>query len=361
MNLLQTQGVPLNVLPTFPPKAIAPLSVSVPITVTTTTIAVFGINKTTGRIYAVSNANGHYNTSDDGGTTWVDKTFSASVFTPNMVGTEFDATFMYFYSSDGKIYRAAIDVFNAWTTITVPGLPAGTTGRPGSLIALGSGVLLYGNYNANPSDGAIIYRSTDSGATWTQVLNVTTARHVHAIRKSPNTGFIWASVGDAGFTGIGLYKSINNGVTWIYMSSNLYGIDMVFTAATASRPNMVVLEGDGSSKPQLLAFPEYGNPGDLTQPLIWFTGAPADAACTRGTARGIGLTPNGDIIYFTTTESGAVGVHSGLYIVSAPWLIDNTLLKDTTGAEAISYLTTVIFNAKVLNYLWTFPLPTYVS
>ena len=197
---------------------------------------------------------------------------------------EFDALYMYGYSSRGKIWRAPKGSFNAWTEITVPTAGPLTTGRPGSLCALGGGVLLYGNYTSGPGDGAHIWRSTDWGATWTEVLDNPGGKHVHAIRFNSATGVVWASLGDEGFQGAGLWKSVDSGATWTLMSSNEYGIDMVFVPPREGRPALVVLEGDGLDRPHLLAFPQKGRPGDETYPLVWFTGTPTDPASTRGTA-----------------------------------------------------------------------------
>lgn len=347
------------------PYRAAALSVSTPIVVNTTIASVVwsGINQATGKLYGVKVSNGHFATSVDGGTTVVDQTYSPSVFTPNVIAFEFDSTYMYAYTSDGKIFRAPLDTFNSWTNVSAP-TPAATTGRPGSLCAVGSGVLLYGNYNADavtpPGNvGAHVYRSTNAGASWTEVLTIAGGRHVHAIRVSSVTGYAWVTVGDAGYVGRGLYKSMDNGATWTYMSSNIYGIDMVFAPGSGHRPGLVVLEGDGSNQPHLMAFPENGLPGDNTYPLVPFSGAPGDVGTNRGTVRGIGLTPNGDVVYFTTTEGGGVGTHAGIYIAQAPDFANTFLLKDTTGAEPVFYAHTVFANGLALNYAWNFTIPIF--
>jgi len=343
------------------PKVDAPLLIATPVTITKTgTNASASQNSATGKFYGSSTANGHYMTSMDL-VTWADQTYSPSTYTPSLMGLEFDLAYMYAYSTLGRIWRAPLDVFNDWTEITVPGKGPLTTGRPGSLCALGSGVLIYGNYTSGGGDGAHLWRSTDAGATWTEVLTLAAAKHVHAVRLNPATGVIWATVGDAGWPGLGLYKSINAGLTWTLMSSNDYGIDIVFVPATARRGALVAMEGDGINRPLLMAYPQDGAPGDKSYPLAWFTGAPGDAASTRGTTRGIRLTANGDIIFWTTTEGGTVGTKAGLYIAQGPDFTRVILLADTTGAEPAAYMRTHAAGAISQNYLWTFPTPTFGS
>ena len=340
----------------------APTSSTVSVTVANTinkagTASIAGYDPATGKFYGISIANGHFITSTDL-VTWTDRTYSPVTYTANDAGAqEFDETYMYATQpTTGRLWRAPKDVFNNWTEISVPDRGPLTNTRPGSLSALGGGVLLFGNYTSGPGDGAHIWRSTDAGATWSHVLDIPAGKHVHAIREAPN-GVVWASIGDAGFTGTGLWKSTDNGVTWTQMSTNDYGIDMVFTPETASMPALVVLEGDGYFRPHLLAFPQDGQPGDETIPLVWYSGAPSDG----GTARGIGITPNNDIIYWITTQSGAVGTKAGLYVVPAPYYQNPILLADNTGAEPPGYSRTYISGTTSQLYTWTFTTPTFAT
>lgn len=341
------------------PASSAPLMVSTPVSVTTgLTVSALAYNPTTGVYYGSSAANGHYMTSTDA-VTWTDRTFSPSTYTPGLIGMQFDATNMYGYSSTGRIWVAPLDVFNGWTEISVAGRGPLTTGRPGSLLALGAGVLLYGNYTSAVDQGAFVWRSTNAGTSWTPVISIPTGKHIHCIRKSPNTGIIWCTIGDAGFTGRGLWKSADQGVTWTLMASNDYGIDMVFIPATGGRPPMVVMEGDGINRPHLMGFYETAAAGAKMFPLVWFTGAPTDPNSTRGTVRGMCLTPNGDIAYFTTTEAGAVGTKAGLYVAQGPDFTRAILLKDMTGIEPVSYLRSYPQGAAIYNAQTSFPLPTF--
>ena len=340
----------------------APLTSAIPVTAETVTVSVTGYNPATATYYGTSSANGHYMTSTDLNT-WTDRTYSPSVYTPNRIGMEFDATYMYAYSSTAKVWRAPLDVFNSWTEITPPGLGALTTGRTGVLCALGGGVLLYGNYTSGAGDGAHVWRSADAGATWTEVLTVAhpDGKHVHAIRLSPTTGYVWASVGDAGYSGLGLYRSTDAGLTWEHVSSNDYGIDMVFLPAAGQWPDLVVLEGDGLNRPHVMAFPEDGAVGDDTFPLVWgWDGPTTDPLSWRGTTRGIAVIPGNHLLWYTTTESGAVGVRAGVWVAQAPDYRRVLLLKETTGAEPY-YGATFSTATYVQNLRRRYPTPTFGS
>jgi hypothetical protein len=346
--------------PGFAPQIDAPLLSTVPVTIAAQTVSVIGYNPSSGLFYGTNSSNGHYATSTDL-VTWTDRTYSPSTYTPSTVGWEFDTTYMYAYSSLGRIWRAPLNTFNSWTEITVAAKGPLTTGRPGSLAALGSGVLVYGNYTSGSGDGAHIWRSTNAGASWTEVLGISGGKHVHAIRLNSTTGNVWASLGDAGFDGIGLWKSADNGATWTHMSDNEYGIDMAFIPAGGQFPAMVVLEGDGANRPHLVAFPEDGAPGDVTFPLVWFTGAPSDPYSTRATVRGIGVTPGGHIVYHTTTEGGGVGTRAGIYISQAPDFTRALLLYDTTDAEPVGYGRTYSTATWAQNLTRRFATPTFGS
>lgn len=338
----------------------APITTAVPITAETVTVSVIGYNPATATYYGTSSSNGHYMTSTDLNT-WTDRTYSPSVYTPSAIGWEFDATYMYAYSSAAKAWRAPLGTFNSWTEITPPDLPAGTTGRPGVLCALGSGVLLYGNYNGATDEGAHVWRSTDAGATWTMVLDLDDAKHVHAVRYNAATGNVWASIGDATFDGIGLWKSTDQGATWTHMSSNDYGIDMVFLPAAGPWPDLVVLEGDGLNRPHIMAFPEHGLPGADTIPLVWgWSGPTTDTLSWRGTTRGIAILPGNHLLWYTTTESTAVGVRAGVWVAQAPDYQRVILLRETTGAEP-SYGRTFSTATYTQNLQRRYPTPTFGS
>lgn len=339
--------------------AAAPVLTSLPVVAETVVYSVSGYDSATGTYYGHSTANGHFITSTDLNT-WTDHTYSPSVYTPpGLVGWVFDEAYMYGYTITGKSYRAVKGAFNAWTEITVPNLGPLTTGRVGVLCALGAGVLLYGNYTSTGGDGAHVWRSSDAGTTWTEVMTLAAAKHIHAIRKSPTTGWVWCSVGDANFAGIGLYRSTDGGASWVQMSGNVeYGIDMVFLPAAGRLPDLVVLEGDGLNRPHLVAFPEHGTPGDDTFPLTWGWNGPAtDPLAWRGTTRGLCVLPNKDLIYYTTPEAGATGTRAGLWLAQAPDYQRVILLRDTTAGEP-NYGATFANATYVQNLQRRYPTPT---
>lgn len=341
------------------PQVDAPLLVALPLTKTVAPVVALGYNSHTGLFVGTLTANGHYATSPDLAT-WTDRTYSPSTYTPTVYGYHFDADYQYAVTQLGKVFRSAHGVYNAWTDVSVATRPAGTLSLQGAnFAALGSGRLLFGNYSDSTTEGAHVWLSTDAGATWTEVLNSSTAKHVHAIKRSPTTGYVWATVGDAGFVGSGIWRSTDAGTTWEHVSSNDYGIDMEFV--TSAYGDLVVMEGDGLNRPLLMGLREDATAGSKTFPLAWFTGPPSDAASTRGTTRGIAKTAAGHIVFSTTTESGAVGTHSGLYVAQAPDYTRLVLLADTTGAEPVAYLRTFISGSVMQNYLWQYTVPTFGS
>lgn len=293
---------------------------------------VVGLNA--GKLYAKHLTTGHWQTSTDQGDTWTDQVFSLSS-NPGIsdpVQMIFAGANMYVWGNDSKLYRNTIDTFSGWTDVTGP-WPANTTGRP-EIAAHNGTVLLYGNYNGAAPFGAEIWRSVDDGDTWAQVLDVTTTKHVHAIVFDPSDATsVWASLGDfgSGFSGHGLYHSADSGATWAATSvDGLYGINMVIPAAVNNVPRRVILEGDGQARPHLMQFyvASQAATGVLTDGLLYPDTNDLAGRDWSGTARGIIHTSEGNIVYMTTNEQGAVGTRNGVWIARGPWFTTPTLLED---------------------------------
>lgn len=332
-----------------------------------TTVAWTGIDPATLKMYGVVIANGHFATSTDAGSTFVDQSFSPVTYFGAGSVTEFvfSTSYMYVIHSSGTLWRAPKDTFNNWTNISVPQRPAATIGRTGTLSISGDGaVLLACNYNSSPPtpEGAYAYRSTDNGATWTTVLSLPNAKHSHAIRIDPyHPTHVYYSVGDGGFPDIGLYRSKDLGITWALVSAaggNRYGIDMVFPPPVVGAPEMVVLEGDGFHEPLLLLYRKDSN---VIEPAIWFQFPPGDPNSTVATSRGIALTTHGDVVFMTTTEAGAVGSKAGIYVAAGPWFNHAVLLQDVTGSEPVGFLRSIVTGGYVINRLIKFNEPQFAK
>lgn len=284
---------------------------------------------------------------------------------------------MYHTTSDGRIFRSPKDDFTGWTDISAP-VPATTTGRAGIFVAYDDGILLYTNYDPSiaPYSGSFLWRSTDNGDTWVEVMALPDpqSRHGHAVRADPwHPGDVYWMVGDDPGLGTtwqdaGLYKSSDYGATWapIYtvadrqaagLNIGRIGIDMVFPKPVAGLPEMVIFEGDVTGIGPLLFVHYKGT--DTIDPLVWPTGVQGDPESTFATVRGIALTPDQDCVFFTTTENGAAGSRSGIYVAKGPLYQDAVLLEDTTGAEPPGYIQTVCSPTEVHQRAVRFNIPKF--
>lgn len=294
------------------------------------------VGQRNGRLYGVNASNGHWETSDNDGTTWTDTGVSPSAGNPaaNVVQLVNHNSYVFALAAD-KIYRNAPDTWVDWTDVSVPSLPATTAARV-DVLASNDTYLYYGNYGTADPGEAHVYRSPDNGANWTAVLDVPTARHVHAIAVDPNSPtHIFVTMGDSGNAGYGLYYSADSGDTWTRISSNRYGINMAFAPAVGLTPARLLMEGDGSAQPHIMGYwlGDVGTP-TVTHGVTW------PPATWAGTARGMLLTSEGNLFYISTSESGAVGTKDGVWMARAPLFTSPTLCEDitaTTWAYGKSY------------------------
>lgn len=351
----------IQVMPDDP----TPLSATRPYSRTDINVSVLGLSAS--RLYGISTVNGHWVYSDDG-TAWTDTGESPAVNPGNafIIQLVNHSTFLIAVTSDGKLYRVTKDTWTGWTDISVPGLPAGTTGRIDVLASNGTN-LYYGNYNASTPGGAKIYRSVDNGANWTNVLDAPTARHVHAIYVDPNSAAkAFATLGDSGQAGNGLYYSGDSGATWARISSNRYGIDLFIPTAVSGVPVRLLIEGDGAAQPHIMsAYYNLASVGTalLTDALIWPDTAPSSGASWAGTARGLAVTTDNNLVYVSTAESGAVGTRDGWWIARGPWYDTPILLEELTGAVPAAYQKTYIYGSAgvAFNYRYKFVLPKFAG
>lgn len=334
-----------------------PLSLSVPFERTPTNNAILGVSST--KAYGRNIVNGRYTTSTDG-VNWTDELQSVVTFTPNILEIVVDETnsLMYAVPSDAKLYRATLDDFASWVEIQPPTLPANTTGRSGCLKTNGT-YLFYGNYNQNNVDRAQIYRSADNGDTWTVVANLTNGRHVHAVYVDPtNSARIFAVIGDANDADKGLWVSLNSGDTWTHLSSNFYGINLVYQPTTGGVPARIVMEGDGNIDAHILHYPysmiETPSPTFATN--MWYTSE--EPGNWKGTIRAMCLTSNGDLFYVSTSENLGIpqSEKDAIWLAKGSDFSRRIMLEDIT-EDKFAYYHTKEFNGYLLYNRYRTPLP----
>jgi photosystem II stability/assembly factor-like uncharacterized protein len=153
----------------------------------------------------IYNAGGVYKTTDDGTTLsrlgTVTHNDSVSVdFTDPQRQTLLAGT----HEQSGHLYRST-DGGNTWTDIG-PKLPAGT-GFSSQALVIDSQIHLVGTYSySNSGTGLGVFRTTDGGQTWTNVLSSPVQGHPLVM----SDGTIYFSVGNNG----GLVRSVDKGQTW---------------------------------------------------------------------------------------------------------------------------------------------------
>ena len=320
--LLAFVAGPWTVATVAPPDSLTPCSYS------RTGLGVTVMGQKGSRLYAVNGSTGHYVYSNDNGNTWTDTRVSPVVVTPKARQLVFHGASQFAATEDGKIFRTAGDTWNNWQEVSVPIRPPGTTYRADDLTSNGT-YLYYGNYNDTTNEGGHVYRSADQGASWTEVLSVPNARHVHAVRADPtDSAHIFVNMGDDHYAGLGLWYSSASGDpgTFVHLSSNCYGIDFAFPSGSS----LILMEGDGKNAPYILGYDRANlDTPSSTQPLIW----PPDASW-KGTARSIFVTSEGNLFWISTGENGRAGTRDGVWMARGPTLSASStlvLLEEITG------------------------------
>lgn len=337
--------------------------------VTTMPVICIGQDTDTTTLWGINQATTKYATSVDNGANWVDG--PSRTANPTMTS---GAGVMDFLSAGpyavlvndkGQLFRCAkTAMFSAWSPDIAPtdaragaglGIPANTTGRVHTFAtndittgAEGQSVWLYGNYNAAalPGPGAGIWRSLNYGSTWTRVLWVSTARHLHAIAFDPqNPNVVYATIGDSvePAVGGGLYRSTDAGATWTKVSADRYGISIAFVPAVGQLPARVMQEGDGVAQAHVFSYDQDRNPDNVIDPAVWFEGD------WQGSARAICYTPQGNLIYATLSEGGATGTRDGLWIARGPYFDSARVLVEYTGGTIPSWRRSIISGNYFIN------------
>ncbi|QOT74842.1 hypothetical protein [Cupriavidus basilensis] len=326
--------------------------------------------------------------SNDQGNTWINTGVSSSQALGNagsVIQMVFQCNMQFIITNNGKIYRNQLNAWSNWADVSVPNVPANTTGRPDSLASNGL-YLYYGNYNGdtnNPGVGAHVYSSPNCGTSWSEVL-ATNGRHVHAIGADPsNISSIWVSIGDGGYADAGLWHSSSSGSggSFVRVSGNRYGIDLAFPPQVNGLPGWVLLEGDGSNPsglfapPVVMAFDKAnlsGSPGILnstTEGLIWPNSrktSPTIPGCTQasywgGSGAGISVTSEGNLFWINSNE-GDPCIRTGVWLAQGPDFTSWALLEELTGQiTGWEYYKTFEIGPYLFNNIYRIKKPRFVG
>ena len=294
-------------------------------------------------LYGLRDSDLHYVLSNDLGNNWSDTGSSSLAAAGAFQQCFFLHGFKFLLTSEGKLFRSAPDDWLNWTEISPPARPPGTTGRP-DVFAGNSSYLFYGNYNDTVNEGAHVFRSADDGVTWIEVLNVATARHVHAIAIDPlHPDRVFVNLGDKGgtppeFPGYGLWYSPNgNPGSFVHLSDDNDGIDLLFHRP-ANLPARILMEGDGPLGAMILDFLDADSPqpGPSMALITGPENPPDGKGSLQGTGRCIAVTSEGDLFWITKAEGAADRHRAGIWMSKGPSFDRIVLLEETSTAFTIS-------------------------
>jgi len=186
--------------------------------------------------------------------------------------TDLGATWQIVFGEEGtySIGAVAVDPNNPLTVWVGPGEPSNSI-------------------DSYEADG--VYKSTDGGATWTDVLSLPTARIGKIVVDPLNSQRVYVAVQGARFAGNGpyrgLYRTENGGTDWtqvLYVDDATGCIDVALHPSTGTVLAATWPFGSGATS-AVYRSTSYGDPGTFTEITNGMTGLPASGELGR-----IGLT-----------------------------------------------------------------------
>jgi hypothetical protein len=290
------------------------------------------------RIWGIGAAHGQVGLSDDYGDTFVAKTSNPSPY--GIQGIYFSQTYAWLLtggsgSIQGELWRSGLPDSNgnglSWVKVT-------------DLAALGGGVnstfrnscfavcepylylLEYGNVQV--TGGPSLYESSDFGATWTKRKTWTNARHGHAVKVL--AGVPWVSLGDIGasWSDVGIWCATSALATsWsrrtIFGDSssgnyldviNFFPMNVGDDSSDPTAYPMLMCESDGRQGHGPIVFPSQSPTASMA--LFPTCKLPLP---TVGTMRQLTLTSEGNLMWVSTGEGGAVGPVDSVWISAPPF------------------------------------------
>lgn len=327
-----------------------------------------------GRLWCVGSAFGQIGHTDNNGTSWTART--ANPGSPMGVqGMYFAGSYVYLLlggsAQQGQLWRspkpAAAGTGLSWTKVfDLNGLANGPGGSAASggdnsnfrnscFAVSGSNAYLVEYSTTTITGGPSLYYSsnidtaTASNVVWTKPKTWSNGKHAHAVKIFG--GVPWVTIGDATFTDLGLWTATSSSAaTWnrrsgygeINNGTYEYGINM--QSWTVGGIGMVLMEYDGYGPSGPLVFPSQ----DPTKTL------PVRPLCElpfpyMGSMRGLVITSEGNLMWATTSESGAIGTLGSIWVLGAPFTTP-VLLESFT--DTSSPLGTIGDPVESGDYVW---------
>lgn len=220
------------------------------------TCAVEGIDLTDSRLIGVDTQNGWLRQSTDWSATWsTNKTYPTNVAWYDFGPVVRFGAYLYALGLDSVsnrvgIYRALPQSGNTVFSWSAPLMLMAVGTQRYSFALTADSSYVYASEYGNPTGGPSVYRSSD-GSSWTTILTIAAALHIHAIAVDPyNAGHIWLACGD-GVAGPIRY-STNSGSTFTNVPSRTgyvpqvvqlsFSADWVFAAGDATACTAFVID-----------------------------------------------------------------------------------------------------------------------
>lgn len=250
--------------------------------------------------------------STDGGDTWTQETITSRSSPFGLaVSSDGDRIFASGYTSTSNRNLLSVNAGSSWTTPTVNAPPAGQLSElhfKNLAVVDESGGDAANIVIATTTRGAI-YRSTDSGSTWSQV-STGFAREIMSLTRSPSDpNMVWATIPDSE----AILKSVDGGTTWSVLTSdvecNPYDViafnddDLVMVPYSISNGSKtatsciskVMLSSDGGASWSFANLPAHESPGSVRRTTGKLINAGTGIALIGGTYGAI----------YRTTDFGA--------------------------------------------------------
>lgn len=313
---------------------------------------------------------GSFGYSDDEGVTFVKKFNAPEESTAGASSMRFWNGFVWLLQNPtdpsltrrGQLWRSPYpdSLGNGWNWTKVfdlnsppPGFTTGlnSTFRSDSVFGDGADVFLLeyspAKLGSTPNDavegGPSLYYSPNSGGTWYRVARFTKMRHGHAgmiINRKP---FITGGDAGNGWTDRGLWSApeISTSAVWTkrslsiegnpgYAATDLYGINMI--AMNVSGAPMIIMESDGRFNSGPLVYQGQSVTGG--RPIIELNKVPVPYF---GSMRHICLTPEGNLMWLQTGESGSIGDYDTVMISKGPFFSESVALESVPASSNLFF------------------------